>query len=111
MKKYILGLTAIVLAVAGSAFTAPKTISAPEMNHKATQTWYYTGTGLSGDRVAANYQTSSIECNTGVQLPCEIQFDASQYMIPASHTPLENYLASFSTDAAVTNAAVSKKSN
>lgn len=55
MKKYILGLTAVVLAVAGSAFTAPKTISPAEMNHKSVQTWYYTGAALSGDRVAGNY--------------------------------------------------------
>ena len=112
MKKYLLGLAAIVLAVAASAFTAPKTISAAEMNSRPTiQTWYYTGTTVAGDRVPGAYQTTSLSCSVGQEVPCQIQFDASSYMIPTTNTPLENYLDSFSTDGALKDAAHIRKSD
>lgn len=111
MKKYFLGLTAIVLAIAASAFTAPKTITANEMNHRpALQTWYYNGSTLANDRNSAFYQTGSVSCDGVVELPCKIQFDASSYTIPTTNTPLQNYLHSIPSDAAMVNAAVQQKS-
>ncbi|WP_316847112.1 hypothetical protein [Pedobacter psychrodurus] len=95
MKKYILGTSAIVLAILGSAFTTLSTKSANEINNsRAVQTWFYTGNTLTDVNTASLY--SATPPVTGCpeldpELPCEIRFEADDYSTPG-HTPLENYL-------------------
>lgn len=112
MKKYMLGVTAIVLAVLASAFTVNKPkISKAEMNKRVDiQTWHFTGAVLADDKSEANYDTGAGDsCDNIVEVPCTISFDADDFSTPSTNTPLQNYLNS-KTDAQIRDDADSKRS-
>jgi hypothetical protein len=113
MKKYSTGLIAIILAVLAVSFTV-KNHPAPAAStgKPAIQTWYFNGSMLSQDLSSTEYGTSPAKsCNGTDDFPCEIQFDASQYTIPTTNTPLQNYLIAEGTDTQVLADAVSVRSN
>ena len=102
MKKYILGITAIAIAVFASSFTVKKSIN-PFKDTRAIQTWYFHGTMLSQDLTASNYSTTAPTCSNGDNLPCEIQYDSSQF------SSLQTYLNAEGSDTQVRDDAVSTK--
>ncbi len=80
MKKYIIGLVAVVLAIAGSAFTAHKSNSA--LKHPLGGPWYYEYnlSTATGENTASNYTFISpqpadprdVEGCSGSGIPCVI---------------------------------------
>ncbi|KLT67020.1 hypothetical protein [Pedobacter sp. BMA] len=95
MRNYIFGLTAIVIAFAASAFTVnTKVLTRAENNKLSIQNWYFNvGQPLSNAKSEANYGTTSVaECNAEREVPCRISFEANDYLIPTTNTPLQNYL-------------------
>lgn len=103
MKKYLLGLFAIALAIGFSAFTTNTTKTD---NDKAVVDYYFNSLDISEARVASSYQTwSSQSCPSGTALPCRIQFNTNTY------ATLQIYLNSFASDQAVVNAAITKKAD
>ena len=106
MRNYIFGLTAIVIAFAASAFTVnTKVLTKAENNKLSIQNWYFNpGEPLSNAKLEASYGTSaSTECTNDKEVPCRISFEADDYLIPTTNTPLQNYLDSHPTVMAVLN--------
>lgn len=113
MKNYIFGAVAIALAFTASAFTTNiKPVSTEAMNKKAIQSWYFmAGHSLADAKTPSAYSTTPSEsCDAEIEVPCQIQFEASQYASPSTNTPLQNYLNAHATVGAVLNDAVSKRS-
>lgn len=113
MKKYILSVSAIALALFASSFTVKSHKHHVLGNAKpAIQTWYFNGSLTSQVLDHTEYGSSPIKsCNSVNTFPCEIQFDASQYTIPTSNTPLQNYLNAEGSASQVKADAVSVRSN
>ncbi|GAA4790864.1 hypothetical protein GCM10023231_18450 [Olivibacter ginsenosidimutans] len=62
-------------------------------NARAEQTWFFNGNDLSQAKTESAYQaTPTGQCNGIEEVPCEISFEANDYMTPATNTPLKNYL-------------------
>lgn len=72
MKKYLFNLTAVLLAVAGSAFT---TVSA-----RLNNTWVFRGEATGEILDASKYEMSAEvheECGAGSELPCAIELPST----------------------------------
>lgn len=112
MKSTSFKLLTVAIAVAASAFTTVKaTLTREEMNKQAIQSWYFkSGHSLNDAMSDVNWSTAPEEpCNDIVEVPCEIQFDADLYQLPATNTPLQNYLNSKGNATQVRTDAVSRR--
>jgi len=102
MKKYLLSITAIAIAVMASSFTTIKSLN-PFKGNKSTQTWYFTGTTISQDLTASHYSQIPPTCNAGTNLPCEVQYDSTDF------SSLQAYLNAEGTDTQVRDDAATTK--
>jgi|GEM_PF-2957381 len=112
IKFNLLAIIGLMVAVGTVAFTAPKKEITNEVNHTlAIQTWYFTGSELSEAKTSALYSAElENSCDSSDELPCEIQFEAANFMIPVSNTPLQNYLDSHPDGESVKDDAVAVRS-
>jgi hypothetical protein len=112
MKKYIFSFSAIALAIFASSFTVKTNAHTVNSNHKLNiQTWYFNGSTTTDVLNHLEYGSSpQFSCDAVNTFPCEIQFDASQYTVPTSNTPLQNYLNAEGSAAQVKADAVSIRS-
>ncbi len=97
-KKYIGGIMAVIVAVAAFAFTKPAPVSS-----KTMQVWQYSSSEpLSNAKNAALYTNitsgGGYTCS-GLGNVCKVTFDTNKF------ANLQAYLNSFSTPAAVRDAA------
>jgi len=83
MKKYLIGLFAVVFAVGAVAFTTPAL-------KKTTTAFHY----VSGDqKLPGSYQEGSISCSGLPQVVCTIQADEDQNSLPiftSGTNPVDN---------------------
>lgn len=99
MKKFKISLVAIfaiVIAIAGSAFTA---------NHKTTETIYHyisSSNQLADMQVIDNWVAEEPGCGTSGNIPCAVPFDGDR-------NQFETYLAGFTSVAALNNVASENK--
>lgn len=113
MKNSIMKIMVVAIAIAASAFTTfKKPITSSEMNKKANQNWYFKAGHALGDAMSAsNWSTTpEAECDANVEVPCQIRFEASNYQLPATNTPLQNYLNAEGSATQVRTDAISKRS-
>lgn len=89
MKKYLLGIFAVVLAIGFSAFTASE---APKANEKQTIVYLIYGSGE--QQSISNYtQTTVAPACAGTGNLCAIRFsDANGVVTPAEFNPVFNAL-------------------
>ncbi|WP_345947700.1 hypothetical protein ABDD95_12660 [Mucilaginibacter sp. PAMB04274] len=95
MKTNIIKLLTVAIAIAASAFTTLKApVSKSEMNKRVNQTWYFQSGHELGDAIDdANWSTSPQQsCDNANQVPCQVDFEADDYQMPSTNTPLQNYL-------------------
>lgn len=91
MKKYILGILAVIILSAASAFTLIKA------NHKPTDktltTWYFDGSSAQIKDASLWRKTGSApaDCQTNGMRPCSINVNA------ATQSELQDYLDPLST--------------
>lgn len=98
MKKYIIGMAAIILAVAGSAFTAKKGSRILQKSPNTLYYYKYNLTTSSGETTPANYSFISpqpadddqVEDCGGSQLPCVIHATGSMSAPDASQITTSN---------------------
>lgn len=104
MKNYQKIAVALMVGASAIGFSAFTT----NLN-RATESWHFkNGRPLSDARVPGAYELSTgVGCNDIPGKPCIIQFNNANPSTPN----LASYLATFSTDAAVANAAVNKRNN
>lgn len=106
LKINLLAIIGLMVAVTTVAFTAPKN------NSIATESWYFTGDDLNDAKDADMYiSTPSQSCSGFEEVPCEIQFETEEHLLPVTNTPLENYLNSHPDEQSVKDDAVSRRSS
>lgn len=112
MKNNIIKIMAVMIAIGASAFTTlKKPLTKSEMNNQAQQNWYFESGHALGDAVSeTNWNTSpQANCDAENQVPCQIQFEADDYMSPSTKTPLQNYLDSKGSAAVIRSTALSRR--
>jgi hypothetical protein len=86
MKRYILGILAVIIISAASAFTLVKTNNGHK--HKVLTTWYFDGTSAQIKDAShwRNTGTAPSDCQSMGNRPCSINVDASD------QSELQDYL-------------------
>ena len=114
-KKILTLITAIALFVGvglvyGFTSADESNLSLNTNHTRAIQTWYFTGNSLTNvnDTTFYNVNPSSESCDDTEELPCQIQFEANDYLLPSTNTPLQNYLNAHTSTWIRDNAAATK---